>query len=707
MKENRVDSFEDDKSGPDKEPLGEYAQKAQRMLDANKNFFAYFAKDVSLRFKIGTGYFFDHEKGEVNLDARWFAEKNCSEEQIIWGVLHELGHFRDMATDAEGYVSLHDHTLKMSRKTGALILKKWEEAVGVSDPEFIERMKKARPIRKEKPDETVNGAEASAYKIHHTFYNVLDDAFFVNQIVERKLVKYDRNEKGGREVERLYREKLFPKKDFTDSPRHLQFLYKLLREEMVPDEEVEVSDDVKEALSRKIVYRGKEYTTKEIVELLLKPGKGRESEAGKRYLLLQKTLEPIYEQLLAKDLEDWQPKPPDTPPPPPPGGEGEGPRGGDPEDGRGDPFKDDYDEYDKNTPDQVDDKDMRDWTRESETRKKEKEKKDQKEIEKGAEERAKEMEKEADRKWREEQGVTKETLDQFQIIEKKVAPYLAELSRLWRQIIFGSARELQKELEGYYKTGEELDVEKVVVEFPKIVKGDTEEVKVMKRMVEKESLVKRPELIRVRLVGDLSGSMDSSKLKVLKECFVLILSSLQEFNIYLNLEKARTGSKLRVDSEARVFASPWHEKVIKPFGEGKHYGSERASIVKVFEGLQVKEDGSTFDHVPLEKIFASLGNEEMRRISQKKIMEIVIEVTDGGSSDASATRAAVDELLKVGVIVRALQIGMVGKGEKKLFDKVWNDDRDEALGEVVGEKIEKLLPAVTALLKKYLSTVRL
>lgn len=88
-------------------------------------------------------------------------------------------------------------------------------------------------------------------------------------------------------------------------------------------------------------------------------------------------------------------------------------------------------------------------------------------------------------------------------------------------------------------------------------------------------------------------------------------------------------------------------------------------------------------------------------------MEIVFEVTDGGSSAPTEAKAAVDKLLAAKVITRAMQIGKVDEDEKQLFNKVWNDGREEPLGQVVGEDIANLLPAVTELLKKYLGGVRL
>jgi hypothetical protein len=88
-------------------------------------------------------------------------------------------------------------------------------------------------------------------------------------------------------------------------------------------------------------------------------------------------------------------------------------------------------------------------------------------------------------------------------------------------------------------------------------------------------------------------------------------------------------------------------------------------------------------------------------------MEIVFEITDGGSSDSKASKKAVDDLVQSGIITKAFQIGGTSEDEKKTFNSVWNDGHDEKLGEVVGKEIANLIPAITQALKKYLSSVKL
>ncbi|MBU4367371.1 VWA domain-containing protein [Patescibacteria group bacterium] len=675
------------------EELKEYQKEGQEMIDSYRKFFMTFAKDVSLDFKMSDGFYINLENGEVNLDTKWFAEKGFSKEQILWANLHELAHFRDLAGDPERMMKNFDYIKKQAKKTGAIMIDKWEKTCGASDPEFIENLKRQKPISKKDPSQTMNAVEQAAYKIHHTFYNIFDD-IYVNNLVARKAPKYEKEEKGGEEIEKLYSEKLFAKTDYSKLPRHLQFLYKLIREEMVPGEKVVLSDEVAEVVEQKMKFQGKEYSPKKIVDELIKPKGDRDTKAGQRYFVLQKTMEPIFEELLAKDLEEWEPKKPEEKK----GEGGESPAN---------PFEQDYKEHEENNPSQISDEEIEGWMEKKEEDKEEKEEREAKEKEeesKSAEEKAGESQEKMDKSWREKHNISQETLQQYRKIEAEVAPYLEDLSKLWQRIIFGSTKKIERGMEGHFKDGTELDIQKTIEQWPQIQKGELEETRIFKKMTRKEILIRRPELIRLRLVGDMSGSMDEKKKHILQQSFVLLLSSFREFNTYLNLTRSQTKSKLEADTEAWVFGD--NAERIKKLRSESGYDDEQVETIKIFEKLE-RTLGGTYDNKALEAIFESLTPEDKERIGQEKIMEIIFEITDGGSLAPDAARNAVDKITELGVIARAFQIGDVDESEKETFNKVWNKNREEKLGEIVGEKIENLLPAITELLKKYMNNVRL
>ncbi|HLD26785.1 MAG TPA: vWA domain-containing protein [Patescibacteria group bacterium] len=688
-----------------KQPLFEglikYKEEGQRMIDGHRLFFTTFAHDISLSFKMSNAFYIDFKKGEVNLDTKWFADKEFSKMMILWANLHELVHFRDLADDPEGMMRNFDYIRQKAKKTGVVMLKKWEEKYSATDPEFIERLKKQRPISKKDPSITMNAVEQAAYQVHHTFYNIFDD-IYVNNLIPRKVPLFEDGETGDEEVKRLYREKLFVKSDYSSSPRHLQLLYTLLREDMVKDEEVIVSGEVSKIMEQKIPFLGKEYTPKEIVDHCIKPKGDRDTKAGQRYFVLQNTVEPLFEELLMRDLAEWDPQKTEKQK----GGEGE------PKEGEGNPFDQDYQEYQQNNPDQIDSQDMRDWMDEhTEDKKKEEEQKakEKEEESKSAKQREGESQDEMDREKMRELGIPWEIFQQYKKMEDEVAPYLEDLSKFWQRIIFGSTLKIERGMEGYFTTGIELDVLKTIEEWPKIEKGQLGEAQVMKKMMQKEVLIRKPELIRLRLVGDMSGSMNEEKKHVLQQTFVLLLSSLREFNIYLNLTRSQTKSKLGVDTEAWIFGTD-AEKV-KSLRSESDMDHEQVEIIKIFEKLH-DTIGNTYDAGALEEIFISLTPEDKAKIKQEKIMEIVFEITDGGSTDKKGNftsqfaREAVDNLVANDVIVGGFQIGAVSKNEERIFKEVWNKNREEPLGEIVGEKIENLLPAITERLKSYLGGVR-
>ena len=230
----------------------------------------------------------------------------------------------------------------------------------------------------------------------------------------------------------------------------------------------------------------------------------------------------------------------------------------------------------------------------------------------------------------------------------------------------------------------------------------------MQRMTTKETLVKKPELIRVRLVADTSGSMfedSGQKFETLKRTTVLLLSSLREFNSYLNLTRRQTGSKLTVDTEVRIFGSS--SRLVKPLDGSRAGGTDDGAMINAVSQLGQNLSG-TADSIPFSHIEQSLTPADLKKIKEKRILEIVFEITDGGTGTPEETRTIVDNWTdEKGIVVRAFQIGRVGEIEKQLFHQVWNDGRAEPRGEVVGTDLSRLAPAITLALKKYLGDVSL
>jgi hypothetical protein len=727
--------------------LEQYRENAQAFIDrySKTGFFASFSGDTSIRFKLGQAFYFDFQKGEVNLATDWFYNKGFSERQILWACMHEIGHFDDFKNDPERLMQNFDHIADEARKTGDTMLRKWEAVLDQSDPKqkvFLDSLKKTESVNPNRPEMgSFNRLAQSAYGIHHPFYNWLDD-IWVNNSVSRKAASFERGTEGGKEIESLYKDKLFQGFDYSKGKsRHKQFIDKLLRDDNVPDEQCVVSPDVQEALDRKNQIGGKSYTAKELIATFIKPRTGRDTKAGERYAILRRTLEPIFKELLAKDIADWKPewKPPQEKPPQQEqekkkqdsketgeqqeSQESEKPQDQNEENSENEsppitPFEDEIKDSADNSIDQLPPEAMKEIFKKfeeikvkKEEDKKEKEEKArieageiEAEDEKTPDEKAANVQREQDKQWAGKNASREHTkeqllenLAQFREVQTEIAPYLEELSALWRHIIFGTSREVVRGMEGHFKTGDEMDVQKTIDDWASIQEGKFEQAKIFNKIEDREVVTQKPELIRVRVAGDMSGSMDEEKLRVMQQAMTLIFASLDEFQTYLNSTRVDTKSKLQVETEGWIFNDSAEK--IKSFDD-----RENLEMMTVFDHIQTPT-GFTYDDVVLSDIANSISPDDEEKIKSGKIMDIVFEITDGGSSDSESAKEAIDNLIKRGVITRAFQIGLVNIGEQRTFDTVWNAGRDKRYGERIGSDISALIPAITKALKEYLGDV--
>lgn len=713
-----------------------YRQAIQHFLDSNRRIFAIYSGGADLRFVVGHAFMIDMEKHVVSVDASWFQDRGFTPQQTLWACLHEYTHFLETVEDEDGIKKHFENLFDRARDTGQTLLDKVRTKFGATEPEFVAQQTQRRAARpSEDPKRVLTPLEESAYAMHHSFRNALSDVY-VNARVSYRAPSYQTTRPGGAEIRRLYREKLFAETDFRQRPRHLQFADALLRRSMVPDEPLELHPDVQAALDRPIVYLGKKYTAAKILEQFILPRVSRNTTATSRDAVIAATLEPIFDELLGKDIAEWDPQMP--PPKKTGGGEGqpgEGePGGGQPGEGEpqgpeeepptkspqeqdddksGQPEKQegesqpwnplDKTQYGRGNIDHFDPDELEKWA--DQRQKEEEEKKQEEDKGKSEVERAQTAETEREKQWAKEQQLDYKTVKQYREVEEKIRPYLDTLARLWQHIVYGSAREIEQDLVGHFEHGIELDVQKAIDDWPDVQSGRVDRVRVMKRIEEKEVLVERPERIRVRLVADLSGSMSepSDKLETLRETLVLISSSLREFNTYLNLTRAQTKSKLKVDVEITFFSSRF--KVVK------HFQSEVGDNAELRERMtmlnEAKPSGGTADFLPLEAILSKLTPADKKALANKKLMDLVFVTTDGGSDKAERTRQVVDKLNAAGVITRSFQIGTVSGDEQRDFNIAWNDGHEAPLGIPIGADVKQLVPAMALALKKYLGHVRL
>jgi hypothetical protein len=728
-----VQHQEDEAAAKERErQIAEYRERGQQFLEAHAGYFQSFAGDASLQFKLSDGFYIDLEKGIVNLDASWFWEQGFDERQIVWACLHELSHFGDLADDPAGLRGGFTHIRERARATGDMLRAKWADVWGATYPEVLQQASEQVPVDEEDPTKgTMDRFQQMAYRFHHGFFNALDD-IHVNGRVSRRALSYDADAPDGQRIRALYREKLFKETDYSTIPRHLQFEYALLRRVMVPDEAIVVTPEVQALLDSTVSVEGAAYTVTEVVDRFIRPRSVTDTRASARYAVIKETLEKIFLDLLAKDLEEWKPpepkktgggggkgkssgsgkgakgqaggEQPQQPAKPNPGGgpgkPGDKPAEGDDDDGDGPviegPWSDDYKKHGKRTPDHIDDKD-REKFRAAAQKKKEDEEKNKERLLREAQ----------DREFCKREHVTQSQLDRYRTLMAEVEPYLKQLSAVWDRIIGSGGTSVVIASEGGYTRGK-LDVGETIRQWPRIATGGIRDARVMRRMVERTKEDLKPELIRVRLVCDQSGSMfmdHGEKMRTLERSLVLVLASLNEFQTKLNGVRRRFGTKLEVDTEVTLFGD--EPRVIKELRTRGAKSTDTGDIVRSFAALGA-DLGGTDDASALQRIRETYDAAQRSAMQDGRVRELVIEITDGGStSEGDTPRQAVDELIADGAVARAIQIGAVHFSERARFAEVWIDGRPAPLGEAIGTDFSKLPEALTKLLSEFLGDVRI
>jgi hypothetical protein len=101
---------------------------------------------------------------------------------------------------------------------------------------------------------------------------------------------------------KLYAEELFADTDYTTYPRHLQFLYKIIRDEMAPGDEIAVLPEVDEAIAGLRDYQGQG----DVIKYSTSVAKSaREAMTGEeQFSIWRRVIYPEYQKLLELDRQD-------------------------------------------------------------------------------------------------------------------------------------------------------------------------------------------------------------------------------------------------------------------------------------------------------------------------------------------------------------------------------------------------------------------
>lgn len=214
------------------------------------------------------GWATDLESGDIFGDPRFFLEKGYKPEQAAYALTHELfAHAQEMVLAPQ-----------LTRQVKDFI------RFGTDRPKVGERSKaEVRPA--ESIFHNIFSDVAGNKRMHATLPHMEDVA------------------------ETLYAERLFPEADYRDKePRHLQFLYKVIREEMIPGSKTEVLPEVDAIIDELRDFQGQGDLIKYSTQVAKSAREAMPAE--EKFTIWRDVIYPRWKELLELDKKDpkWQKK---------------------------------------------------------------------------------------------------------------------------------------------------------------------------------------------------------------------------------------------------------------------------------------------------------------------------------------------------------------------------------------------------------------
>lgn len=238
---------EPEPSAPTTEEIAAGLQQAEAFLrDRVPHLGRLFGMDLNIR--LGNKWATNMEAGsnDVTADPRFFIEKGYTPDMAIYATLHEVAaHLREKVIEP-----------KLTRR-------------------IIGFAKQGKP--------------------QAIFYNTFTD-IAGNNLIHAAFPRM-------RSVAtQLYSEKLFAGTDYTQIPRHLQFLYKVIRQEMIPDSETAVLPEVDAPIAELRNYQGQG----DVIKYSTAVAKSAYEAMGgeERFGIWTAIIYPVYEKLIELDRQD-------------------------------------------------------------------------------------------------------------------------------------------------------------------------------------------------------------------------------------------------------------------------------------------------------------------------------------------------------------------------------------------------------------------
>lgn len=528
---------------------------------------------MSVNVAVGKGWATDPETGSFTIDPSFFTEKGYSADHCVFATLDELmAHVRDVK---------HDPAFAARQNTFIM---------GSKDPQE----RQARNI------------------FNNIFTDIHGNKQIMNMLPAMREVGAD-----------LYDNRLFPTErdsepvDYTKEPMHLQFLYKIIRQEMIPGSETPVRQEVDEAIDQLRNFQGGQI---DLISFLTDPNAkgsdGKKMSGNDRFDYWLTQIWPRYEKLIELDKQEAKDNQQDSDSPQNDTGEQ-----------NNNPFSDAYTDYfDNRHPDPLS---PEEHEKIHKTIKKANQDKRRENI--TPEQREYSRQREADRRYREQTGHSLREKEKYNSEVRRFRKQINQMRQVFRSVldeVVATRRGLSRRA---HQDGDVLDPNRLAQTVADIRSDVAPEA------------FQRYEAIRGRtelscktdyfFVFDCSDSMAGKSAQSAASCAVIMLEGLASMERDIRkLEKEQNIDLSDLSVRTALYTFGNSSVCHKPLGSGLN-DKQR---LDTYAAVSAADAGGTADYLALQEIAGLRRDHDRQRI--------IIVVTDGESNDRNAAYAAINQL---------------------------------------------------------------
>ncbi len=603
---------------------GKVIQDAERFFVENKQAICDYAQQAGLMFEPGEKWSIDLSTGRGTYDPGFFFRMGFTVAESMWATCHEIEHVRDWRKEPPAYAELRKRLGRGRRRLQLL-------------------------------------------------YDQINDIAASKEEDRRFPAHWETREY-------LYRAKILRRVDHSRRPRHLQFVDGILRQEMLPNDELVLSDEVQAHVDR---LRNIDGEGTDLIGLVTDPG----AMPSDRFELIRDYIEPIYERLFYADVEErkrQQVRHKDVPEGDDAESSMEGAKG---TSGKSEIevepeydealFAGEYDEAGTRLPEALSDEEISAAIAAEMAR--------QADGEKTSEQIAKEQ-------FRALYGVSTEEVEDYAVQYGKIERHIYPLRVIFERII-RTRKEIRRRLKERTDEGVIMDPSLMAQTYID-VRSNIFDSRTQLKIRQEELDEHRPLDFEFTLICDLSASMNANlpggKSYEQRLCAILITEALDEFEKKLKKERLEKQLKLQVFTEVRGFST--EDEELKGMSSAIDYYTR----VKICRRLESCVGKRTADYKSLARVASRIDLTDRQRIEERDLKKAVVLITDGGSDDVNLTREAKRRLIDKGVVVKAVQIGETSTDDIEKFRYVWGDDG------LPCKDVSRLVPTMERLLEELL-----